>query len=88
MPSTLLTLPLLLFCSFVGASSLWRMYSEVSVVKGFCQSRWNALLGYVGVLFVVMLRVVLSLRFVSGISWIPPDLHGFKRWVFDSLEAC
>ena len=47
--------------------------------RGFCQSRWNALLGYVGVLFVVMVRVVLSLRFVSGMSWIPADLHGFKK---------
>ena len=46
MHSTSLTVPLLLYCSFVDALNLWRMYSKVLGVKGFTQSRWDALLGY------------------------------------------
>ena len=39
-------------------------------------------------LYVVMVRVALFLHFIPGIiNWIPPDLHGFYRWVFDSLEV-
>ena len=37
-------------------------------------------------LYVVMVRVVLFPPFIHGISGIPPDLHGFYKWVFDSLE--
>ena len=36
-------------------------------------------------LFVVMVRVVLSLH--PWNDWVPPDLHGFYKWVFDSLEV-
>ena len=53
--------------------------------KFFTQSRWDALLGYCE--YVVMVRVVLSLPLLPGDKWIPPDLHGFYRWVFDSLES-
>ena len=54
--------------------------------KGFTLSRWDALLGYLG--------AVCRHGPCGPISslgpwdrWIPPDLHGFKRWVFDSLEV-
>ena len=54
--------------------------------KGFTQSRWDALL----------LRWCAVCRYgpcgpISSLhpweNWIPPDLHGFYRWVFDSLEV-
>ena len=48
-------------------------------------------------LFVVMVLVVPFLLFIPGKipisslhpweNWVPPDLHGFFRWVFDSLEV-
>ena len=71
MPSTLLTLPLLLYCSSVGALSLKGIRG-----KGFTQSRWNALLGY----WVAVCRhgpcgPISSLH--PWDNWIPPDLHGF-----------
>ena len=53
--------------------------------KGFTQSRWDALLGYWR-LYVVMVRVVLSLPLIPWEKWIHLDLHGFYKWVFDSLE--
>ena len=65
--STLSTLPLLLSCFFVGASSLWRMCSKVSGVKGFV-SPGGMLFWVIGRLYVVMVRVVLSLPFIPGIS--------------------
>ena len=37
-------------------------------------------------LFVVMVLVVPSHLFIWD-DWIPPDLHGFYKWVFDSLEV-
>ena len=37
--------------------------------------------------YVVMVRVVLFSSHLPGDNWIPPDLHGFYRWVFDSLEV-
>ena len=53
--------------------------------KGFTSSRWNALRGY--------WEAVCRHGPCGPISslapwdrWIPPDLHGFFRWVFDSLE--
>ena len=54
--------------------------------KGFTQSRWDALLRYWG----AVCRhgpcgPISSLH--PWDDWIPPDLHGFKRWVFDSLEV-
>ena len=52
--------------------------------KGFTQARWDALLGY--------WRAVCRHGPCVPISslhpwdkWIPPDLHGFYGWVFDSL---
>ena len=53
--------------------------------KGFTSSRWNALLGY----FEAVCRhgpcgPISSLDFWD--KWISPDLHGFYKWVFDSLE--
>ena len=35
---------------------------------------------------VVMVLVVLSAPFILGISWIPPDLHGFYMWVFEAMD--
>ena len=34
-----------------------------------------------------MVCVVLFRHFVFWDDWIPPDLHGFFKWVFDSLEV-
>ena len=54
--------------------------------KGFTQSRWDALL----------MRWGAVCRYgpcgpISSLhpwdNWVPPDLHGFHRWVFDSLEV-
>ena len=54
--------------------------------KGFTLSRWDALLRY----WDAVCRhgpcgPVSSLH--SWDNWIPPDLHGFCKWVFDSLEV-
>ena len=54
--------------------------------KGFTQSRLDALLGYWG----AVCRhgpcgPISSLH--PWDNWIPPDLHGFYKWVFDSLEV-
>ena len=54
--------------------------------KGFTQSRWDALLRYWG----AVCRhgpcgPISSLH--TWENWVPPDLHGFYRWVFDSLEV-
>ena len=54
--------------------------------RGFTQSRWDALLGYWG----AVCRhgpcgPISSLR--PWDDWLPPDLHGFFKWVFDSLEV-
>ena len=54
--------------------------------KGFTQSRWDALLRY----WDAVCRhgpcgLVSSLRPWDNL--IPPDLHGFYRWVLDSLEV-
>ena len=53
--------------------------------KGFTQSRWDALVRYWG----AVCRhgpcgPIASLHPWEG--WLPPDLHGFYKWVFDSLE--
>ena len=53
--------------------------------KGFAQSRWDALSRHWG----AVCRhgpcgPISSLR--PWDDWIPPDLHGFYKWVFDSLE--
>ena len=54
--------------------------------KGFTQARWNALLGYWG----AVCRhgpcgPITSLH--PWDDWIPPDIHGFYKWVFDSLDV-
>ena len=54
--------------------------------KGFTQSRWDALVRY----WSAVCRhgpcgPISSLH--SWDTWIPPDLHGFHKWVFDSLEV-
>ena len=54
--------------------------------KGFTQSRWDALLRYWG----AVCRhgpcgPTSSLH--PWENWVPPDLHGFYKWVFDSLEV-
>ena len=53
--------------------------------KGFTQSRWDALLRYWG----AACRHGPCGPLTSLHPWdsgIPPDLHGFFQWVFDSLE--
>ena len=82
--STLLTLLSLLLYSFVDASSLLRMFSRVFGVRVLL-SLGGMLFWVIGRLYVVMVRVVLSPPFVPWDKWIPPDLHGFYKWVFDSL---
>ena len=78
--STLLTLLLLLWYSFVGALSLSLMYFKGIRSKGFTQSRWDALLRSLGVLFVVMVLVVVYL-FPSSLGQVghAPDVHGFFK---------
>ena len=54
--------------------------------KGFTQSRWDALVRYWG----AVCRhgpcgPISSLH--PRDDWLPPDLHGFYKWVFDSLEV-
>ena len=66
-----------------------RLKSVADVLKGirsgwFTQSRWDALLRYWG----AVCRhgpcgPICSLH--PWDHWIPPDLHGFYKWVFDSL---
>ena len=68
-----------------------RLKSVADVLKGirnkrFTQSRWDALLRYWG----AVCRhgpcgPISSLH--PWVDWIPPDLHGFFKWVFDSLEV-
>ena len=68
-----------------------RLKSVADVLKGirsrgFCQSRWNALLGF----WEADCRhgpcgPISSLHLWD--KWIPPDFHSFHRWVFDSLEV-
>ena len=41
----------------------------------------------IGELYVVMVRVVLSSSLHPWDNWVPPDVHGFFWWVFDSLEV-
>ena len=82
--STLLTLLSLLLYSFVGASSLYVLKGMRN--KVFTQSRWDALLGF----WCAVCRhgpcaPISSLDHWD--KWIPSDLHGFYRWVFDSLEV-
>ena len=62
------------------------MCLKVSGVWGFAQPRWGALLGY----WEAVCRhgpcgPLSSLH--PWDDWIPPDLHGFYKWVFDSLEV-
>ena len=54
--------------------------------EGFTQARWDTLLGY--------WRAVCRHGPCGPISslhpwgnWVPPDLHGFQRWVFGSHEV-
>ena len=54
--------------------------------KGFTQSRWDALLmGWGAVCRHGPCGPVSSLH--PWDDWVPPDLHGFYEWVFDSLEV-
>ena len=54
--------------------------------NGFTQSGWKALISYWEAV-----RRHGPCGPISSLSpwdrWIPPDLHGFYRWVFDSLEV-
>ena len=68
-----------------------RLKSVADVLKGirsrgFTQSSWDALLRYWG----AVCRhgpcgPIYSLYPCD--NWVPPDLHGFYKWVFDSLEV-
>ena len=53
--------------------------------KGFTQSRWDALLRYWGAVCRHGPCGPISSRPSLGGNWVPPDLHGFFKWVFDSL---
>ena len=53
--------------------------------KGFTSSRWNALLCYWEAVCRHGPCGPIS-SFEPWDRWIPPDLHGFFRWVFDSLD--
>ena len=86
MPSFLSTLLFLQCYSFVGVSNLLLIFLRVFGVKRFTQSRWDALVRYWG----VVCRhgpcgPISSLH--PWDDWLPPDLHGFYKWVFDSLEV-
>ena len=67
-----------------------RLQSVADVIKGirnkgFTQSRWNALLGF----WDAVCRHGACGPLTSLHPWdsgIPPDLHGFYKWVFDSFE--
>ena len=82
-----LSTPLFLLCySFVGVSSLLLMFSRVFGVRGLLSLAWDALLRYWG----AVCRhgpcgPISSLH--PWDNWVPPDLHGFYKWVFDSLEV-
>ena len=76
---------------FVGSSLapvllFRRRLKSVAVVlrgiksKGFTQTRWDALLGY-------WRAVCRHGPCGPWDNWVPPDLHCFFRWVFDSLEV-
>ena len=77
-----LSTPLFLLCySFVGVSSPLLVFLRVFGSKGFTQSRWDALLKYWG----AVCRhgpcgPISSLH--PWDNWVPPDLHGFYKWVF------
>ena len=68
-----------------------RLKSVADVLKGFRsrgfpQSRWDALLGFSDALCRhAPCGLISSLH--PWDTWIPPDLHGFYKWVFDSLEV-
>ena len=71
---------------FVGVPSHLRMFLRVSGIRVFSQSRWDALMGSWG--------AVCRQGPCGPISplgprdrWIPPDMHGFHRLVFDFLEV-
>ena len=53
--------------------------------KGFTQSRWDALLRYWGAVCRHGPCCPIS-SLDPWDKWILPDLHGFYKWVFDSLE--
>ena len=67
-----------------------RLKSVADVVKGirskgFTQSRWDALFRYwSAVCLHGPCGPISSLH--PWVDWIHPDLHGFYRWFFDSLE--
>ena len=87
MLSFLSTLLFLLFYSFVGVLNLLLMFLRVFGVKGLLSLRWDALVDeYWG----AVCRhgpcgPISSLH--PWENWLPPDLHGFYKWVFDSLEV-
>ena len=67
---------------------LWRRIEPVAdVLKGWLVSEkvgcsWTAS----GMLSVAMSHVGLCAPSSRGVHWIPPDLHGFYKWVFDALS--
>ena len=69
-----------------------RLKSVAGVLKGirdrgFTQFRWDALVRYwEGVCRHGPCGPISTLH--PWDNWLPPDLHGFYRWVFDSLLMC
>ena len=84
MCSVLSTLLTLLLFSFVGVLNLLRMYSKVFGVRVLL-SLGGMLFWVIGRLYVVVVRVVLFLPFIPGISGFSWIYSGFYEWVFDSL---
>ena len=54
--------------------------------KGFTQSWWGALFGYWDAVCRYGPRGPIS-SLHPWDNWTPPDLHGFYKWVFESLEV-
>ena len=84
--STLFIPLFLLYFFSVDVSSLWLMFFTVLGVRGSLRLVADPLLRHWG----AVCRhgpcgPITSLH--PWDVWIPPDLHGFFKWVFDSLEA-
>ena len=79
---------LLLWYSFVGALSLWSDVLKGTRCKGFHSVYGGMLFWVTGRLHVVMVRVVLSLPSIPGISGFSSDLRGFHASGFLIPLSC
>ena len=84
--SSLSTLLLLLYFFFVGGLNLSRMFSRASGSTDFLQVGGRLFIDIGGA--VCRQRPCGPVRsLVCWVNWIPPDLHGFYMWVFDTQEV-